>query len=330
MREKYLLELGGENTELGKYEALELLKFKNYKPRIEIDHGKIIILSTSKLVESEVISRLAMTRRISHIIFTSDKESLEDILEDLNEIDIGTKRFAIRQINSKNVDKKSTVMIGEKISSKNKIDLDKPEVKVLFYRNDLFYISLNQSGWETGYKKCLEHHISNRPYFSPISIHPRIARAMVNLSNCDKNETVIDPFCGTGGILIEGADMGLKIIGIDLKEKMIEYTKGNLKHYGFKGQLKNSDFDKINSFNFDSIVCDPPYGIASTSGGENISDLMNRCLGEFQKSMLKKQRLVIAVSNPELIRNQNLTLLKKFEWYIHKSLTRYVMVLEKN
>ena len=42
MREKYLLELGGENTELGKYEALELLKFKNYKPRIEIDHGKII------------------------------------------------------------------------------------------------------------------------------------------------------------------------------------------------------------------------------------------------------------------------------------------------
>ena len=116
-----------------------------------------------------------MTRRISHIIFTSDKESLEDILEDLNEIDIGTKTFAIRQINSKNVDKKSTVMIGEKISSKNKIDLDKPEVKVLYYRNDLFYISLNQNSWETGYKRCLEHHISNRPYFSPISIHPRLS-----------------------------------------------------------------------------------------------------------------------------------------------------------
>ena len=57
---------------------------------------------------------------------------------------------------------------------------------------------------------------------------------------------------------------------------------------------------------------------------------MNRCLDEFQKSMLKKQRLVIAVSNPEFIKNQNLTLLHKFDWYIHKSLTRYVMVLEKN
>ncbi len=124
--------------------------------------------------------------------------------------------------------------------------------------------------------------------------------------------------------------MGLQIVGIDLKEKMIEYTKGNLKHYGFKGQLVNSDFDKISSFPFNSIVCDPPYGIASTSGGENINDLMNRCLDEFQKSMLKKQRLVIAVSNPEFAKNQNLTLLHKFDWYIHKSLTRYIMVLEKN
>ena len=44
-------------------------------------------------------------------------------------------------------------MIGEKISPKNKIDLDKPEVKVLFYRNDLFYISISQDSWETGYKK---------------------------------------------------------------------------------------------------------------------------------------------------------------------------------
>ena len=93
-----------------------------------------------------------MTRRISNIFLLQKKENLEDILEDLNEIDIGTKRFAIRQINSKNVDKKSTVMIGEKISPKNKIDLDKPEVKVLFYRNDLFYISLSQNSWETGYK----------------------------------------------------------------------------------------------------------------------------------------------------------------------------------
>ena len=36
MKEKYLLELGGENTDLGKYEALELLKFQKYSPFLEL------------------------------------------------------------------------------------------------------------------------------------------------------------------------------------------------------------------------------------------------------------------------------------------------------
>ena len=32
----------------------------------------------------------------------------------------------------------------------------------------------------------------------------------------------------------------------------------------------------------------------------------------------------------EFIKHKKLTLLHKFDWYIHKSLTRYIMVLEKN
>jgi len=46
--------------------------------------------------------------------------------------------------------------------------------------------------------------------------------------------------------------------------------------------------------------------------------------------MERKQRLVIAVSNPNIVKHKNLKLLYKFEWYIHKSLTRNIMVLEKN
>ena len=41
MREKYLLELGGENIDLGKYEALELFKFKKYSPKLEKDNGTV-------------------------------------------------------------------------------------------------------------------------------------------------------------------------------------------------------------------------------------------------------------------------------------------------
>ena len=331
MREKYLLELGGENTELGKHEALELLKFRNYSPKLEQDYGKIILISTVKEIKKNIINRLSMTKRLSKIIFTSKKKDINSILNDLMDINIGDKNFAIRQIGNNKLDsEKTAILIGKKISDKNKTNLNNPEVTILFHRNNQFFLSLTYSNWKTGYKRCLKHHISHRPYFSPIGIHPRIARAMINLSNCNENESLIDPFCGTGGILIEGADMGLNVIGIDFKEKMIEFSKGNLKHYGFEGVLIESDFKEINNLNFNSIVCDPPYGIASTTGGENITELMKRALDTFQKKMKKGQRLVLAVSNPEIIKNKNLKLIHKFEWYIHKSLTRNIMVLEKN
>ena len=331
MKERYLLELGGENTDLGKYEALELLKFKQYSPRLEFDYGNIIVISTSKDIKENIIARLSMTKRISKVIFSSSKDDIEEILKDLKEIKIDDLDFAIRQINGKNLNSEQvTLLIGEKISEKNETNLDGPQVTVLFYKNENFFISLKYSGKNTGYKKCLKHHISNRPYFSPIGIHPRVARAMINLSNCADDRTLIDPFCGTGGVLIEGADMGLKVIGIDLKDRMIEFSKGNLRHYGFKGKLINSDFKEVADLNFGSIVCDPPYGIASTSGGENIRELMERSLDTFQKCMTKSQRLVIAVSDTRMIRHKNLTQIYKFEWYIHKSLTRNIIVLEKN
>ena len=331
MKVKYLLELGGENTDLGKYEALELLKFEKYTPYLEKDYESIIVISTSKKIDENIISRLSMTKRISRIIFTSNKKSIKDSLTDLEKIKIDDLDFAIRQIGGKNLEsEKTAILIGEKISKKNKTNLENPQVTVLFYQNKEFFISLKYAEVDTGYKRCLKHHISYRPYFSPIGIHPRIARAMINLSNCANDKPLIDPFCGTGGILIEGADMGLKVTGIDLKEKMIEFSKGNLKHYGFKGNLINSDFEKISSLEFGSIVCDPPYGIASTSGGENISELMKRGLDVFQKCMENKQRLVVAVSDSRIIKHENLTQIYKFEWYIHKSLTRNIIVLEKN
>ena len=43
MKEKYLLELGGENTELGKHEALELFATEKYSPKLILDKKNIIL-----------------------------------------------------------------------------------------------------------------------------------------------------------------------------------------------------------------------------------------------------------------------------------------------
>lgn len=44
-----------------------------------------------------------------------------------------------------------------------------------------------------------------------------------------KNNTILDPFCGTGVILQEAALMGFDIIGTDISQKMIDYSEENLR-----------------------------------------------------------------------------------------------------
>lgn len=331
MRQKYLFELGGENIELGKCEAIELLKTEKYEPKLVHYKKSIIILDVLKEINKGVIRRLGMTKRVSKVLYYSNKNNFDEILKEIPIIDIKKKSFAIRLIKKKGISEKEiAIKLGEKIPKTNKIELSKPDVKILYYSDKKTVISLWENDLETYYTKCLKHHIKYRPFFSPISIHPRISRSMVNLSNSTKGDKVIDPFCGTGGILIEIADMQIEAIGIDILRKMVENSIGNLKHYNLKGRVVKGDIEDIKNYDFKAIVTDPPYGLSTTTKGEGVKELMLRSMEIFTGTMKKEQRVVMAVSNPKLINPKDFTLMHKFEWYIHKSLTRYILVLEKN
>ena len=71
----------------------------------------------------------------------------------------------------------------------------------------------------------------------------------------------------------------------------------------------------------------------------------NRIISEFNKPLIIPElginhngsietafKIVDAAkrSGAEIVKHQNLKLLHKFEWYIHKSLTRNILVLERN
>ncbi len=59
---------------------------------------------------------------------------------------------------------------------------------------------------------------------------PKLALTLVNLTSPKGDKpTVLDPFCGTGVILQEALLLGYKASGTDLSDKMVEYTKENLK-----------------------------------------------------------------------------------------------------
>lgn len=60
---------------------------------------------------------------------------------------------------------------------------------------------------------------------------PKLAQIIINLALGQENpheQTVLDPFCGTGVVLQEAALMGAAVYGTDLEERMIRYTRDNI------------------------------------------------------------------------------------------------------
>ena len=65
---------------------------------------------------------------------------------------------------------------------------------------------------------------------------PKLAQIMLNLAvgglnipyEDRKKHLILDPFCGTGTVLQEALIQGYSVVGSDLSEKMVSYTKENL------------------------------------------------------------------------------------------------------
>jgi tRNA G10 N-methylase Trm11 len=64
---------------------------------------------------------------------------------------------------------------------------------------------------------------------SDISISSRLARLLLNVGGAGKGLTVLDPFCGSGTILMEALMVGADCVGVDRDPVRIENAKRNLK-----------------------------------------------------------------------------------------------------
>ena len=73
----------------------------------------------------------------------------------------------------------------------------------------------------------------NRPKRDAVvgMLPPKLAQTLINLSGISHNpdgKTLLDPFCGTGVMLIEAGLMGFSLLGSDIDQRMIDYTEANL------------------------------------------------------------------------------------------------------
>lgn len=170
-----------------------------------------------------------------------------------------------------------------------------------------------------------------KPFFYPGVLMPRIARALVNIAKPDKN--LLDPFCGTGGILVEAGLQGVRVIGGDMQRKLLLGAKMNLDHYRVDHSLMFQDACRmaLRDESLDAVVTDPPYGRSAAIKADSLDRLLSGSLGEIYRVLKNGKRAVfISERKIEAIAEEaGFKIAQTHIQRVHRSLTRRICVLEK-
>lgn len=335
---KLIFEFSKEYKNLPIAETLSCLKTEkiNYKI-IELNQELLTIsanINNNKIIQ--IAKRLSLTYNVGELLFTSSK-STQELKRNALKVKINNHgSIAIKYRNrAKDTNSQKIVKtLAEIFTIDRKVNLNNPEIEVRgLITNKQIYISRNIKKIDR--VQFIKRKAQFRPFFSPISLHPKLSRVMVNLSRVRKNDVLLDPFCGTGGILIEAGILGIKIIGNDIDKKLVEGCKQNLKHYNISYfNIYNLDIGEINNkiSKIDVVVTDLPYGKSTTTRGEELGSLYQRAFNNINSVLKNKGRAVIGLANKDMIKiGEKYFLLENvFDIRVHNSLTRYFAVFIKS
>mgnify|MGYP000091377759 CR=1 FL=1 len=169
---------------------------------------------------------------------------------------------------------------------------------------------------------------TDRPFFQPGSMDPQLARALVNLAGAGPEKTILDPMCGTGGLLLEAGRVGATPVGGDAQTKMVRGTRRNLRElldgdwHVYRGDAARVP---IATDAVDGVVFDAPYGRQSKIEGD-LDDLVADALAEARR-VASRAVVVGDRSWAETAESVGWTVEVTFERRVHRSLTRYIAVL---
>ena len=105
-----------------------------------------------------------------------------------------------------------------------------------------------------------------RVYVHPSSLNPIVARSMVRIARLKAGETLVDPMCGSGTIVIEGlldqpAAVGL---GFDVNPRHVRGALLNASTAGVVADFAVADVRRLSRTlreSVDVLAANPPYGI---------------------------------------------------------------------
>lgn len=308
--------LSKQNLKLSEAEAVNLLKLKSPK----MDEN--VLVADANL--PDLFQRLAYTKKVLLYLFDCKVSELAKQMKTFGWQNVYSKNFCLRIFGTEKFTEKDLAgYIWDRVK-KPKVNLEHPATQFeLHFLNDKVYCG--KLLWENNEDfNARRAHL--RSELMPTSLHPRLARCFVNLTGCKGKETIIDPFCGTGGILIEAGMMKLNVSGSDIDPIIVRKCLENLKPFKLKVPVKVQDALKIKRKS-DYVVTDLPYG--KNTGKLDLEKLYTGFLKTLKKTAKDRSVIVFpdSVNYKKLVKTAKLKIESKFSYYIHKSMTKKIVVL---
>lgn len=366
----YAFELSGEHPQIPAAEVLSVLMSRGLETSVAATYLSCLVVDISSpdpmvsdgdifnMMQTEMPGILAMTHSISQVIDIVDvsEEAILEAAEQFSAADylnsgetfvVRAKRLGDNSV-LKSVDLEGR--IGGRIYRQGfRASLKNADKVFRLTLTDKAVFGLLAAAVDRGAYEFRSP--QKKPFFYPGVLMPRVARALCNIAGVGPGAVVVDPFCGTAGILLEAGLLGAKVIGIDAQEKIVIGADSNMSGYSLStgcllskeerdagADLPNYDLFvgdacglPLADETIDAVITDPPYGRSAAIKAESLERLYAESFGEMYR-ILKPGKKAVVVSEIEV---ESFALAAGFEveavfkQRVHRSLTRTMTILRK-
>ncbi|MDR2203126.1 MAG: THUMP domain-containing protein [Nitrososphaerota archaeon] len=338
--------LSGENPTLPVSEAKAILEAEGYPYSVIEKMDQILRVESTVECVKIVQLRTAFTKLCALELFVAEANyaDIGKVVQETNFRDVLSlgESFVVRIKRIKNYADQAINTMDLEVKLGRHILEQTPGVKVNLKHPDKTFVGIITNGklvfglklTELGSKTFSERRPRKKPFFHPSAMPSKLARCMINLAHVKAEDTILDPFCGTGSSLIEATYIGCHTLGTDVAKRMILGCRENLRFFNInaKGVIL-ADARKLPFCKIDCIVTDPPYGRSASTLKSTTKELVQSVLETAYNLLTEGHRICIA--SPKTL---NISIIgtsigfKHIEShfaYVHSTLTREIAVFEK-
>ncbi|TLZ55359.1 MAG: hypothetical protein E6K12_00740 [Methanobacteriota archaeon] len=320
------IELSGEHPTLPRAEALAALASERVEVRTASFDNQVLRIDAVGPVE-RAVHRLGLAHLVSEELVSGDFDAIRAFAQ---ESDLHGRTFRVRS-RGLGIDLDPLALegpLGADFGRTGEVDLDQPAVDYRLLVGEEFFLGRVIHRVDRARLEATK--VAHRSFSLPISLHPKFARALVNLAQVPMAGTVLDPFCGTGGVLLEAAAIGLRPIGLDRDRRMVVGCRSSLREARAEDRLGMADAGQLplRAGSVHGIATDPPYGRAASTRGESIKSLYRRAFRAVRDLMPSGAHVAIVLPNEAMIdlSSEPLELIETHALRVHRSLVRHFCV----